>query len=88
MSDLIRQFLKQRQPRPPAAPPAPMDGVSHAQGDFMRPPVPGSELWDGFMRHGDPRNGKIDMIPPLGKHIEDPDYPTEDPAVPPRHRRT
>lgn len=91
MSDIIRFYTLRRNEKPlaPESFVSPMDNVSEAQRDFMRPPVPGSELWDGLIRPGDDRDAApMPLKPFTGKHVEDPDYPTDDPTVPPRHRRT
>lgn len=91
MSDIIRFYTKNRGKKPlaPESQYSDMDTISEPQRMLMRPPVPGGELFDGFLRRGEKRaDGGPYLIPSPGHHEEDPDYPTDDPTVPPKHRRT
>jgi hypothetical protein len=91
MSDIIRFYTLRRDEKPlvPESRYSDMDTISEAQRDFMRlPEGVNAQLWDGLIRRGDDRDVSPKPIPPSRKLVDDPSYPSDDPTVPPRHRRT
>lgn len=92
MSEIIRFYKIGRGEKPlvPEKELSPLDTISEPTRTLMRPPTPGTELWDGLLLKGEKRSDAGPyLLPPLrGKHVEDPNYPTDDPTVPPKHRRT